>query len=60
MRSRTAIAVFALAIASLSCTGMRARTAAVGSARLSSATEDVKPCRGDPPKLPCHHVDLGR
>ncbi|HEY2518338.1 MAG TPA: hypothetical protein VGI39_46030 [Polyangiaceae bacterium] len=60
MRSRTAVALFALAITSLSCSGIRGRSPAFGSARLSSATEDVKPCRGDPPKLPCHHVDLGK
>ena len=60
MRSRTAVAVFVLAVTSLSCTGMRGRTPAVGSARLSSASEEVRPCRGDPPKLPCYHVDLGK
>jgi hypothetical protein len=46
----------------LSCatTTTKNNARAVGTTHLTSQTEEIKPCHGDPPTLPCHHVDTGR
>jgi hypothetical protein len=54
------VAIGLLTIATLGC-GASNVNATYGKASSTTTTSGtVRVCRGDPPTLPCQHVDLGR
>jgi hypothetical protein len=60
MRVLNAIAVALLVVSALGCGASHANSSSTGATKLGTAKQDVPPCHGDPPTLPCHHVDVGR
>jgi hypothetical protein len=53
------IAIALAMIATLGC-GASNVNATYSRAGVSTSASNVRVCRGDPPTLPCYHVDVGR
>ncbi len=53
------IAITLLTIATLGC-GASNVNATYSKANTTTSASNVRVCRGDPPALPCYHVDVGR
>jgi hypothetical protein len=53
------IAITLATLATLGC-GASNVNATYSRATVTTSASNVHVCRGDPPKLPCYHVDVGR
>jgi hypothetical protein len=53
------IAITLATVATLSC-GASNVNATYSRANVTTSAANVRVCRGDPPTLPCYHVDVGR